>query len=183
LANRLFLKQRQKIIFNLAEFDRKHVALDAGCGSGEFIQNIAPHYKKVIGIDYSSMMLDQAKSRVSNVTFLKADCKNLPVENESIDCLFALGLFDYVENVNKVLNEFCRVLKKGGYIIFTIPKSPSLFTPIRWSHKFRRKIFKIPPIINSYTKKQLVSCVKDAEFNIINLYSLWTTMWIIKVKK
>jgi len=61
LANRLFLKHRLKIVLNLIDFNKTYRALDVGCGSGEFIQIVAPHYKEVIGIDYSLMMLNMAK--------------------------------------------------------------------------------------------------------------------------
>jgi ubiquinone/menaquinone biosynthesis C-methylase UbiE len=185
LANRLFLQQRQDVIIGISDFNKDFQVLDLGCGSGELIHTIVSEYREVIGIDYSLMMLKSAKQQLSahSVTVIQADCNAIPLQDEAVEQIFALGLLDYVQDVDSVLKEFHRVMKYEGNAIFTIPKSPSLFAPLRWSVKMREKLFQIPPILNLYTKKKLIEHIERLGFEMNHLSSLWTTMWIAKVRK
>ena len=103
--------------------------LDIGCGSGEFTSILKDYYGKVIGMDVSDKMIEIAKKNYANrnIIFTKNECTNTQLSDNSIDYIFALGLFDYIENIENVLNEFKRILKHKGKILITIPKNPSIF--------------------------------------------------------
>src|SRR3990167_1928468 len=105
VATRVFLNQRQAIIVKWVQPDKQGTVLDVGCGGGEFIEVIARDFSKVIGVDYSEMMIDLARKNISlkNVSLHQSDCTNLPIETDSISQLFALGLLDYVKDTGKAL--------------------------------------------------------------------------------
>ncbi len=185
LANRLFLARRQSIVQSMMETMPGNRALDVGCGSGEFLELLEPNYETVFGCDYSELMLGVAMSQLKspNIHLFHADALRLPIKDEQIDHLYALGLFDYVDDVKQGLSECFRMVKDGGYAVVTFPKSPSLFEPLRWSQFIRKALFQIPPILNVYSKRSLYSELGEAGFVIDEIRSLWTTMWIAKVKK
>jgi len=76
------------------------------------------------------------------------------------------------------LTEFARVLKPGGLAVVTAPKSPSLFAPLRWSDGLRGALCRLPPLINVFTKNEFKYLLETCGFQLTNLTSLWTTMWI-----
>jgi ubiquinone/menaquinone biosynthesis C-methylase UbiE len=181
LATRLFLMHRQRIVARYVPGGHPGLAADVGCGSGEFALFLSGSFARVVAVDYSEMMIEAARERCTaeNVTLVRADCTRLPVESGGADALYALGLLDYVADVDGALAEFRRVLKPGGDAIITMPKSPSLFAFLRWGSGARRALFSIPPIVNTWTRSQAEERLRAAGFRLRESTSLWTTMWIL----
>jgi len=49
------------------------------------------------------------------------DITNIPFKNEVFDFILCSHVLEHVENDKKALNEFCRILKKNGNLIITVP--------------------------------------------------------------
>ena len=135
LPNKRFLRRRMEIVSRFIQHDPEAVALDAGCGSGELTTLLAGYYRRVIGVDYSQIMIDLARKSgpPANVEFHQADCAHMPVADGAADYIFSLGLLDYLPDLEAVLREFRRVSRPGGRVVLTVPKTPSLFAPMRWA--------------------------------------------------
>ena len=185
IPNRLFLERRMKVVKEFLDDDKYAQVVDIGCGSGEFTRVLSQYYGKVIGVDYSSLMIHTAMSSntAKNVSFLEANCTSVPLDNECADAVFSMGLLDYVDNVDAAISEFARLLKPGGTVIFTIPKSPSLFAPLRWSTYMRSLLFEIPPILNAYRRSQVDESLLNAGLLGEQCVSIWTTMWVVCATK
>lgn len=91
--------------------------LDVGCGSGSYLTANATHFNTEnitwTGIDPFPPPDNENK----RIRYLKAKAEDLEVPDESIDylvCTYSLHFFD---DLKKAINEFCRVLKKGGRIM------------------------------------------------------------------
>ncbi len=185
--SKLFLQQRMSTIISYLDkmsWPQNAVALDAGCGSGEFTCILPNYFSKVIGIDCSQMMIDNAKQKSlgKNIEYHHADCTKIPAPSDSIDCLFALGLFDYVKDMDKVFEEFVRLIKANGMIVFTIPHTPSFFEPLRWLVTLRYKLFKLPPIVNMVSKRRLLTILKKYDMELLDSTVMWTAMWIVRAR-
>uniref|UniRef100_A0A8C5MXY1 Methyltransferase type 11 domain-containing protein n=1 Tax=Leptobrachium leishanense TaxID=445787 RepID=A0A8C5MXY1_9ANUR len=91
------------------------LAVDVGCGTGRYTFPLAPHFKKVIGVDVSETQLAEAKQScmVDNVTFQVAAAESLPFKNESVDFVNA-GLAAHWFNIKEFVHEAIRVLKPNG---------------------------------------------------------------------
>jgi len=107
--------------------------LDLCCGPGNFSDVLFKKYAgkaKIYGIDLNENMLIEAKKKNPNITYINSDVANLPFENESFDAL-VISFATRNISVNKeefisILNEFKRVLKKGGIFLnleTTIPEN------------------------------------------------------------
>ena len=181
LPAKRFLQRRMDKIGRFIRRDEEAVALDVGCGSGELASVLAGYYKKIIGVDYSQIMIDLAlkSGAPANVEFHQADCTQMPLADNSVDCIFSLGLLDYLPNLDAALREFRRVSAPGGRFVVTVPKSPSLFAPIRWATGIRSKLFKLPPLVNVLSRRQLAEVMGRHGLKILDVSSLWTTMWIV----
>lgn len=118
-------KARNRAI-ELAEIKDGQNILEVAVGTGLAFYEIVKRNPngKNIGIDLSRGMLEKAKNRVSKISVANYSLNvvtafNLDVENESIDTLVNNYMFDLIpfEDMDKILIEFRRVLKKGGKLI------------------------------------------------------------------
>ena len=110
----------------LAEIKDGQNILEVAVGTGLAFYEIVKRNPKGIntGIDLSQGMLEKAKSRLSKISGINYSLNlgtafNLDVENESIDTLVNNYMFDLIpfEDMDKILIEFRRVLKKCGKLI------------------------------------------------------------------
>ena len=106
--------------------------LDVACGTGDVGFEILKKYSvSITGIDLSPKMVElaQGKARqkkLDNITFIQGDAENLPLNDNSVDCLTISYGFRNISNYETALSEFHRVLKPGGklgILEFSEPKS------------------------------------------------------------
>lgn len=98
--------------------------VDVACGTGdmcEYWDLIAKEkgisLDKIIGIDPSSGMLEEAKKKGLNAQFIQAQAKDIPLNDDSSDIVsISYGLRNVVDRED-ALREFYRVLKSGGYLV------------------------------------------------------------------
>jgi ubiquinone/menaquinone biosynthesis C-methylase UbiE len=94
---------------------------DIGCGTGRHWKKIFDlHPKRLIGFDVSEGMLKmlQQKFPMAETHHLKSD-ELKELENQSCDIIFSTLTIAHIENAEKALQEWNRVLKSGGEIIIT----------------------------------------------------------------
>ena len=91
--------------------------LDAGCGIGWF-GKFRPARTKVYGIDYN---FEEAKIASKHEISVVGDIRNLPYQNDVFDGIFCHHVLEHLEEPEKALNEFFRVIKDGGIVIVEVP--------------------------------------------------------------
>lgn len=118
-----------------AEIPAGSRVLDLGCGAG--LDSLIAAEKtgpggRVIGIDFSSAMLDRARraaeeAGIRNAAFFQAEGRNLPIEDGSIDVALVNGLFNLNPNRDAIFSELARVVRQGGvvYAAELIVKEPN----------------------------------------------------------
>ncbi len=96
--------------------------LDAGCGNGNDCRYVYNQGYEVIGIDFSEKMLDIAKEKLPNIEFHLMDMSKTTFQNNSFDGLITNCSLIHVpkENMDATLQEFGRVLKKGGKMFLVV---------------------------------------------------------------
>jgi ubiquinone/menaquinone biosynthesis C-methylase UbiE len=93
--------------------------LDAPCGTGELADAAAKRGARVTGLDFSAMMLVDARDRYPDFEFRQGDAENLPFENSAFDavsCQFGLRHFPHPD---QAIAEAFRVLAPGGRYAYT----------------------------------------------------------------
>lgn len=111
--------------------------LDVGSADGMFSRIILEKSKakKLIGIDVLRSSVDWAnKHWKSNkkMKFRVGDAHSLDFKSDTFDAVFCMEVLEHVHKPKKVLQEFKRVLKKGGYGVFLVPSDSFLFRTIWW---------------------------------------------------
>lgn len=115
------VNQRLRTLAGLALLRGERV-LDAGCGTGLLLEQEAlavGEDGRAEGIDYSDDMLALARARCADlpqVGLHQGSVDSLPFDDASFDALSCTQCLLYVENLDRALAEFYRVLKPGGRI-------------------------------------------------------------------
>jgi len=118
-----FLPMYKKALKQLA-LTKRHSLLDAGCGAGLFSNLAIETGAEVIGVDASPGLLEIARCRNPQNSFLEEDLEALPFLDNSFDVVTGFNSFQYTGNFEKVLGEAKRVLKPGGWMVLGIWDKP-----------------------------------------------------------
>ena len=96
------------------------IILDLGCGTGFLTRELQqyPGDKTIIAMDNAMPMLQAAK-RKCNVGFSCADIESLPVLDAGIDWIFSNLALQWCTDLPEVFENFKRVLKLDGRLIFS----------------------------------------------------------------
>lgn len=95
--------------------------LDCGCGTGDGLRLLQPLFApgRLVGIDFSDKMLEEARSRGGDLEFHQADVQALPFESNSFQRVTATALLIHVPDPRKGLEEMVRVTEPGGLVAIT----------------------------------------------------------------
>jgi SAM-dependent methyltransferase len=106
-----------------AKIKKGDVVIDLGSGAGNdaFIaQHETGETGKVIGIDFSTAMVEKARSnaevrKINNVEFRIGDIESIPVTANTADVIVSNCVLNLVPNKDGVFKEIFRILKPGGH--------------------------------------------------------------------
>ena len=100
--------------------------LNIGAGTGADL-DVLQKYGNTYVIDVNQRALNLIPE---NMCFEKKECDaaNLEYPENFFDCVCSFDVFEHVENDLKAVSEILRVLKKGGFLFFTVPAFQILFS-------------------------------------------------------
>lgn len=93
--------------------------LDAACGTGRYAAHLAERGHRVVGVDSSPEMLDLARVRVPQGTFLLGDLHRVPLPDGAVDLVVSGLALAHVPRLGPVMAEFARVLRPGGHLVIS----------------------------------------------------------------
>jgi ubiquinone/menaquinone biosynthesis C-methylase UbiE len=106
--------------------------LFAGCGDGLECVLAIKKGAEVVGIDISEKLIQLAKRNCPEAKFYVADFERTEFKNSSFDIVVSILAVMYKKNLNSVLKEFRRILKKKGFMVLVVPH------PVRKMVKYNR---------------------------------------------
>lgn len=104
----------------LGLFGRRGTYADIGCGTGYMSRPLLGVAEKLILVDNSAGMLEEARRRLAperngtQLDFLQGTTDALPIDDNHLDGAIAGLLLHHVEDLDATLLELARVLKPGG---------------------------------------------------------------------
>ncbi len=125
-----------KVTKYLMERAKDKIVLDAGCGTGKFLNILENVASKYIGVDLSfdQLIKAQMKRKKESSSFINANLKDLMLADDSIDLIISpwvLGTVLDIKEREECLHELKRVLKPGGKIILIENDEGSEFETLR----------------------------------------------------
>lgn len=100
------------------------LVVDVGCGSGYSLPKLAQRFKpgELIGVDIDPHMLQAAREEATRAgiqpRLLQASSSDMPLPDACADMLFCHQTFHHLVEQEQALQEFLRVLKPGGILLF-----------------------------------------------------------------
>jgi ubiquinone/menaquinone biosynthesis C-methylase UbiE len=108
--------------FTAAEIQSGKLAADIGAGTGFITEGLIQNGLQVIAVDQSEVMLNamaQKFSEARGVEYRQGTAEHLPVDNRTVDYVFANMYLHHVETPPKAIAEMVRILKPGGKLVIT----------------------------------------------------------------
>jgi SAM-dependent methyltransferase len=140
-------------IFPWDELPPNSVGIDVGCGSGRWSVMVAPKVGHLHLLDASADALAVARQNLAeaaNVSFHLASVGNIPLDDNSLDFAFSLGVLHHVPDTAAAIRAIATRLKVGApflvYLYYALDNRPWWYRAIwRFSNIFRIVISVLPP--------------------------------------
>jgi ubiquinone/menaquinone biosynthesis C-methylase UbiE/cytosine/adenosine deaminase-related metal-dependent hydrolase len=112
--------------------------LDAGCGTGRWLQLLAHHRPgSLVGVDSSPQMLERAQAKVGSASVLRnGSCTSLPLQDNTFDLVLASFVLSYLDDVEDFARELHRVGRPGA-TIFVTDMHPDTAASCNWKRSFK----------------------------------------------
>ncbi len=162
-------------------------ALINGCGTGQYLQKLAPFYDDVLGLDIEPRYLELVRCQAPAQAVVRGTCEDLPLPDQSMDMVFSHEVLEHVADDRRAMAEMARVVKPCGHIV--------LFVPNRWfpfeTHGFflddqycwgniplvnylpRRWRDRLAPHVRTYDAPAIWSLCRTLPLKIV----FWTQIW------
>lgn len=148
-----------------AELDRLPLngaarALDAGCGSGRTLLQLARYCPEVAGLELNQEAAEVARGRGSfDVQIGRVE--ELPWPGESFDLITCLDVIEHTPDDVVALEELRRVTRPGGWLLLTVPAYQALWSRHdEVNHHYRR-----------YSRQRLLRALRDSGWTLERITS------------
>ena len=118
---------RRELALGLAG-DNPGRVLEAGCGPGVVSPLLAERGIDTHGMDLSAGQLRTAAARDPHTLHVQGDLMRLPYRTGTFDTVILIGVLEYVEQPESVMQEIARVLAPSGRLIVSVP---NVLSPVR----------------------------------------------------
>ena len=105
--------------------------LDAGCGTGLCGPLVAPYAKRLVGVDLSAKMMEQARDRHVYDALIKAELTAFLQQSPAhYDVIVSADTLVYFGALEAVLSAASAALRPGGMLVFTLEKNAQPDAPV-----------------------------------------------------
>lgn len=117
-----FSEKVRKVAVAKADIKAGKLAADIGAGTGFITEELVRNGLKVIAVDQSKAMLEEMKKkfgRFDTIDYRIGEFNNLPIQDETVDYVFANMYLHHVGLPQVAIEEMARILKPGGKVVIS----------------------------------------------------------------
>lgn len=157
--------------------------LELGCAHGYVLAFLDSKKYLKLGMDISEYALDIARKNNPEGSFTLGSVENLTgINSESVNIVFSKYVFEHLHHPERAINESWRVLKQGGYLIFSVPNTSSLLRKAKGDSwiGIRDKTH-----VSVYSPEKWKALVEKTGFRIVKMFSdgFWDVPYIKRIPK
>ncbi len=94
--------------------------LDAGCGTGSYLESLCSASSRPVGLDFSRGMLRMARRAAPQAALAQADLnREFPVRRGAFDALLSALVSEHLADLQHFFSEAFAALRRGGRLIFS----------------------------------------------------------------
>lgn len=167
--------------------------LDIGCGTGSYSLALAELGCEVVGVDFATGMLAQARAKArrnptARVTFLPADFdRGLPIPADSFDGAIGVAVLQCSADPRGFLQEIHRVLKPGAFFLLVaidssqrpVAKKRLRTTPLKWLLRQIKAAGNRSRTVRKYDHNELLAMLHNANLEVVEKGSPGTTIKLL----
>ncbi|HET7338831.1 MAG TPA: methyltransferase domain-containing protein [Candidatus Dormibacteraeota bacterium] len=159
--------ERLQEVLDLTQPSPGDLALDVATGTGNTAFALAPHVRRVVGLDVTREMLDQARRiaaerKILNAEWVIGDAERLPFDENTFDIYVVRAAPHHFPDVDAFLREALRVLKPGRTAAFVDCAPPAAARDVLHEVEMRRD----PSHVRSLTVDEWVGKLERAGFEV-----------------
>jgi ubiquinone/menaquinone biosynthesis C-methylase UbiE len=145
----------------------EQAVLEAGCGTGNYLQSLQPVLGSLVGVDSSEQMLEQARATVTgDVELMQGNVLELSMVDESFDAVLSNQVIHHLDEgpgaddepaawppsehagINGFLREAHRVLRPGGALVLNFSHPQQVRDGFWWADLIpaavERLVYRLP---------------------------------------
>ncbi len=157
IKSHINLKQELLSSINISDYKNKNSKIDTknfkilsiGAGTGGDLA-VLKKFGSIYAFDIDQNVIDMISDDMV-VEKQVADAQSIPYEDNKFDMVVAFEVLEHIQNDKKAVAEIKRVLKPGGYLVFSVPAFNTLFGPKDKAHFHMRR----------YNKKMIRNLLPD----------------------
>ncbi len=149
---------------------KKMDVLDIACGEGYGTEILSRRAKRVIGADLDDPAVRKAAKihQNKNLEFRIENALSTSFDDESFDMITSMETIEHIKEDMKYLKEIRRILKKGGYFIFSTPQNRLGHVPMNNEHVREYSLEKLKKIVGQYFTIEKIIGIKQGRIIFSN---------------
>ena len=141
-------------------------ALELGCGTGIFLEKVAPTGARIVGLDLSADLLAKARARLGaapNVVLHRGNAERMPYATSSFDTVYGSSVLHHLD-LDRALGEVFRVLRPGGRCVFTEPNILNPQVAVMFHLGLTKRYFGVSPDERAFSRFRAARALDAAGF-------------------
>jgi SAM-dependent methyltransferase len=175
---------RRKLFANeiaRANIRQSSLVLDVGVGSGSNLRMLTQlEFPHVIGLDPNPDVVRICRDK-GFASVQQGGICNMPFSSESFDFVLATDVIEHVQDDVAALNEICRVMRPGGYVLITVPAFQTLWG-LQDEVALHYRRYRLETLVERVVGAKLV-IVRSYYFNYLLFAPIWTARQIIRLAR
>ena len=141
-------------------------ALEVGCGTGLFLEQVSRSGAALRALDLSTHLLHRARARLAgraNVSFLCGNAEQMPYPDGCFDAVYGSSVLHHLD-LDRALREAFRVLRPGGRLVFTEPNIWNPQVALMFHVDATKGYFGVSPDEMSFSRFRAARALREAGF-------------------
>lgn len=170
-AGRMRAARRAELFVEHAGLRPGTRALELGCGTGVFLEQVARSGAEIHGLDLSEDLLARARARMTGASNVRLDCGNaeaMPYPEGHFDAAYGSSVLHHLD-LDAALRELHRVLKPGGRLVFAEPNLLNPQVVVMFKYGPAKERFGVSADEMAFTRFRARSALVGAGFGEVNV--------------
>jgi 2-polyprenyl-3-methyl-5-hydroxy-6-metoxy-1,4-benzoquinol methylase len=162
----LTIKSYHILLDEFEKYRKTNKLIDVGCGAGYFLEEAKKRGWEVYGTEYSDKAVEVCLKKGINIKKGKLNASEF--DGAEFDVITSFEVLEHINNPNEEIQEFKKLLRKGGLFYCTTPNFNSL---MRYYLKSKYNAIKYPEHLSYYTKNTLKLLLTNNGFKPLKFLS------------